>query len=125
MSRTIVLAVLAVLLTSCTAVPRYHRFENGHEPFYHNGGFADEEIRPGVYIVEAYGMGMYSNPSNDLIAVTLRRAKELCPQGYRDDTRIIPSHQAHFELFRCNLRFCYQAPLAQSVVTCDVQKKAT
>ena len=111
MKSAIIFCVL-IFLTGC-ATGDYQRTK----PPYLDG-YWDEEIEPGVYIVEVYTVGGYKDTRVRSEDYFHRRAKELCPGGYESGYYFVFASDVYFEEFRCYARFCQNYPQLTGQVTC-------
>jgi hypothetical protein len=87
-------------------------------------GYLDQEISPGVYIVEVRKIGGYQfiatpdNAEHTFITFWKRRAGELCPNGYSGEPRWIRPMEAQIDQYRCDANFCQNYPMVTGTVTC-------
>jgi hypothetical protein len=79
-------------------------------------GYLDKEIAPGVYVIEVTQIGGYIHDMDVLKQHWLRRAHELCPQGYTGTSEVIPPAQARLPELRCDLVYCQRYPMVSGIV---------
>ena len=113
--------ILLAFLSACSMVP-YKAAEKNAEHDY-TPGYLDEEISPGVYIVEVQGgkSRPLVNKEQELLRMQEhwnKRSKELCQHGYRGESEIIAASQARIEKFRCETESCKNIPLVSGVIWC-------
>ena len=69
--------IAALFLISCSAITPYG-------PYGMKGGYRDKQLGEGRYRVEVHGNG---HTSLDVVeGYARRRARELCPAGFKEDT---------------------------------------
>ena len=118
MSKTIFISAVLLAFGGCAAVTSvpYQQAKAGWWAGWQ--GYLDQEIAPGVYIIEVSQIGGYVHDMNVLKAHWARRARELCPNGYSGSCEEILPAQARIKEFRCELVYCQRYPMASGVVHC-------
>jgi hypothetical protein len=111
-------AVFLLALSGCAAVTpaQYKRVTLGVWAGWN--GYLDKEIAPGVHVVEVTQIGGYVHNMDVLKAHWLRRANELCPNGYTGGYEVILPYQAKLEELRCDRRFCQDYPMVSGIIRC-------
>lgn len=79
-------------------------------------GYLDKEIAPGVFIVEVTQIGGYVHDMEVLKAHWLRRANELCPNGYTGSFEVILPCQAKLKELRRNRKGLQQYPMVSGII---------
>lgn len=119
--RTYFIIMLLGFLSACTVTP-YKAAEKSSDYDY-TPGYLDEEVSPGVYVVEVQGgkPNLLVNKEQELLRMQehwQKRSKELCQHGYRGQSEIIAASQARIEKFRCTADSCINHPLVSGVIWC-------
>ena len=89
------------------------------------GGFLDEEVKPGLHVIEVQQIGGYQFIFNNeetkktFISHWKRRASELCPAGYVGEPEWIQPIDAKIERFRCTLLGCQDYPMLSGYARCS------
>lgn len=86
------------------------KFWDGHN------GYLDKEISPGVYVLEVTQIGGYVHDMEVLKKHWLRRADELCPNGYSGNFEVILPCQAKLGKLRNNLNFAQKYPMVSGII---------
>lgn len=87
-------------------------------------GYMDEEIAPGVHVIEVRQVGGFQFIFNYDATITTfrqhwhRRAKELCPAGYLGEPEVLSPAEARLEAFSCTTRGCQDYPIVSGIAYC-------
>ncbi len=87
-------------------------------------GYLDEQIAPGVYVIEVRQVGGYQFIFNyDKTISTFkeywhRRAGELCPAGYLGEPEVLLPAEARIAEFVCSSEECQDYPLVSGIAHC-------
>jgi hypothetical protein len=113
----LVLLILCVF-SGCAAV-QSARYQQATPGTWHAwNGYLDKEIEPGVHIVEVTQIGGYVHDMDVLKANWVRRAREVCPNGYSGTYEVILPHQAKLQELRCDRVYCQQYPMVSGIIRC-------
>ena len=89
-----------------------------------SSGYLDEEIAPGVHVVEvrhSAPIAAINNQDQRLITMKeqwVRRSQELCKFGYRGAPEVVSSTNARIKAFQCAGASCAQTPLVSGIIWC-------
>lgn len=121
--RVVVVTAIAMSSVSCGIRPYKAAGTNGGaawvSPGYFLEGYRDVQIGDGVYIVEYLVSGGYTDPIPTSMEYAMRRAGELCPNGFTQTFAEIGMEDARIEEFRCTARGCLGHPMVSGIVTCN------
>lgn len=121
MLRTFYTLLLLLSLSACSVNP-YGAAQKKPDNSY-SSGYLDEEVSPGVYVVEVQG----STPSflinkrqnlEQMQSHWKQRAKELCPHGYQGKAEVIVAEQARLTQLHCDTSRCKSRPLVSGIIWC-------
>lgn len=118
---TSLLVISLSIATGCTPLPYQEAQPIAIEA---SSGYLDEEMAPGVHIVEVRHItpiAVINNQDKRLITMKeqwVRRSQELCKFGYRGAPEVITSANARIKAFQCTGTSCSQSPLVSGVIWC-------
>lgn len=81
-------------------------------------GYLEKEIKLGVFVLEYAQIGGYNFNLELNKKYWVKRAYELCPNGYDGEYKIIHPMDAKIKEFECPQRFCSKYPLVSGVIEC-------
>lgn len=108
-----------LMLTGCSSLP----YQPAH-PGTQESGYRDEEIAPGVFVIEVRDNSkLRLQLEREATVHTLtthwqRRAAELCQFGYRGAPEVVTPAAARLRAFQCGLPECQQQPLVSGIAWC-------
>lgn len=119
--RTFSTLLILCLLSACSATPYKAAQKNADNSY--SSGYLDEEVSPGVYVVEVQGnnLNLFINKEQYLIQLREHwqsRAKEICPHGYQGDAEVLLAPQARIEQLRCDTESCKNRPIVSGIIWC-------
>lgn len=124
--RLLSMLVLVILMSACASTPmEYKRADLSMYEGLH--GYLDQEISPGVYVIEVTQRGGYQfiNDYEGTVALLksywFRRAGELCPRGFDGEPSVVKAYQAQIKEIYCDLRFCQNYPVISGMASCHNQ----
>ena len=88
-------------------------------------GYLDEEISPGVFVIEIRQLGgfqfllNYNDTINTFKAHWHRRASELCAAGYLGEPEVLLPSEARLNEFVCTSERCQNYPMVSGVAYCN------
>lgn len=115
------LFILLSVVTGCTPLPYQEAQPVSTEA---SSGYLDEEIAPGVHVVEVRhetSLAVINNQDKRLITMKeqwIRRSQELCKFGYRGSPEVVTAVNARIKAFQCSGNNCSQSPLVSGVIWC-------
>ena len=122
-----VLLVMLVLLPGCSSVSTQLAPAAGTVTEQHSAPqdkTADEEIAPGVFVIEVLRSGPASHPPASPASLDIlqqhwqRRATELCRFGFQGSPGLISPASARLPQFQCGLPECRDYLLMSGVAFC-------
>ena len=114
-NRILLLITMVIFLGACAPAP----YQKADLSFYAGcHGYLDQEIEPGIHIVEYYHIGGYNFDLELNKEYWTKRANELCPNGYEGGYKVEHLAHAFIEDCRCRARYCNSYPMVQGVIKC-------
>lgn len=114
--RVVMMSVIMGILCGCAPL-EYKQADLGI--YGGRQGYLDKEIAPNTYVLEVASIGGYNHNIALLRQHWLKRATELCPNGYEGNVETIHPAYAKIEEFVCSQNFCSDYPLVSGVIKCN------
>lgn len=115
--RLLLFILITLTFAACAPLP----YQSAQQA---SGGFLEEEVSPGVFLVEvkhANSWWRFNNRGQQIVELKrqwTQRANELCQHGFQGDADIISPAEARIEVFQCKGEHCYKQLMASGIAWC-------